>query len=405
MSSYTYRARDREGGLITGTMEAESERTVFSNVEQLGYSVVSIEDKGKTTLSINTVLEKFRSVKKRDVILFTRQLATLLHAGTALSPSLTTLTEQTANKKFKVILEEISQSVQKGESFSEALSRHPKVFNELFISMVRVGEAGGLLDEVLDRLALLGTQEMDMQSRLTSALVYPVVLVIVAFIVINFLIIGVLPKFVMVFSASGANLPIPTKIVLGLSWTLRRLWLPLAIIIGVGLGWFKNSLKNEDNREKYHARLLKIPLFGPLYAKVQISRFARVTSTLIASGIPILHALDVVEKTITNLVIRRAIRDIKTAIAEGHSLVTPFKASGLFNPMVVQMIATGEKSGNLDQMLKEIAGFYDPEIEYTVKNLTSLLEPFMLLVMGGMVAFIALSVLLPIFNLIKVFRG
>lgn len=402
---YKYKARDKQGGLISGTMEAEGEKAIFSELEKLGYGVIAIESGEKSALSAGSILERFKPVKKRDVILFTRQLATLLRSGTALSPSLAAVTEQTTNKKFKAILENISQSVEGGESLSDSLSKHPRLFPELFISMVKVGEAGGMLDNVLDRLSALGTQEMEMQSRLTSALVYPVVLVVVAFVVINFLIIGVLPKFVVVFSASGAELPIPTKIILGVSWTLQKLWLPIFIAAILGIVWFNNHLKNNAAKEAHHARLLKVPLFGELYAKVQISRFARITSALIASGIPLLQALDVVEKTLSNLVIRRAIRNIKTAVAEGHSLVEPFKASKVFNPMVVQMIATGEKSGNLDQMLQEICGFYDPEIEYTIKNLTALLEPFMLLVMGGMVAFIALSVLLPIFNLIKVFRG
>lgn len=402
---YTYKARDRQGGLITGTMEAAAEKNVTDNLDSLGYSVIQIESGEKQALSIDTLLESFKGIKKRDIIVFTRQLATLLRAGTALAPSLATISEQTTNKKFKAVLENVYQSVQGGESFSEALSRHARVFSELFISMVKVGEAGGLLDKVLDRLATLGTQEMEMQSRITSAIIYPVVLVVVAFAVINFLMIGVLPKFVVVFSASGAELPIPTKVILGLSWTMRKLWLPIIACIILVIAWFRGWLKNEERKEKFHRWLLRIPIFGSLYAKIQISRFTRITSALIASGIPILHALDVVEKTITNLAIRKAIKDIRFAITKGHSLVEPFKVSGLFNPMVVQMISTGEKSGNLDAMLQEITAFYDPEIEYTIKNLTALLEPFMLLVMGAMVAFIALSVLLPIFNLIKVFRG
>ncbi len=405
MPPFTYKVKDSQGGLLTGTMEAETENGVIDSLYKLGYSVITVENRAKKEFSLAALQERFERVTKKEIIIFTRQLATLLRSGVALGPSLRTVSEQTTNKKFKLILENIGQSVQGGESFSDALERHRKLFSELFISMVKVGEAGGMLEQVLDRLANLGTRELDTESRIMSAVIYPLVLVGVAFFVVNFLIIGVLPKFVMVFEASGAELPVPTKIVLGASWILRRLWLPLIAAAFIGLALFKKRLGNEKTRERFHARLLKIPVFGTLYTKIQIARFARITSSLIASGVPILQALSVVENTISNLVIRRAISGVRASIAEGNSLVEPFKESNLFNPMVVQMISTGEKSGNLDYMLNEIAAFYEPEIEHTIKNLTALLEPFMLLFMGLMVAFIALSVLLPIFNLIKVFRG
>ncbi|MFH1797725.1 MAG: type II secretion system F family protein [Candidatus Omnitrophota bacterium] len=406
MAQYSYRARDDRGELITGTMESESESALTVRLGEMGYSVIDIRSKENGNFSITAVLDRFQNFRKRDIILFTRQIAILLHSGTPLSEALSAVSEQTTNKKLKLIIEGVRQDVQKGENFSSALSKHPEAFSELFVCMVQVGEAGGLLDTILDRVALLGTQEMETQSRIASALVYPVVLVVVAFVVINFLVIGVLPKFVMVFSASGAQLPIPTKIVLGLGWTVRKLWIPIACAGTFISILFKKRLSSDKQfRIKFHAKLLKVPVFGPLYAKIQIARFARVSSALISSGIPILQTLEVVEKIITNFAIRRAIGDIKSAIAQGHSLVAPFKSSGLFSPMVIQMISTGEKSGNIDRMLGEIAGFYEPEVEYTIKNLTSLLEPFMLLTMGLMVGFIALSVLLPIFNLIKVFRG
>jgi len=405
MPVFTYRVRDRQGQLVAGTLEADNQRGVIDSLDRAGYSVVEISLQREIKLSLASLFERFERLEKREVILFTRQLSTLLRTGTSLSPSLSTICEQTTNKKFKAILEDVRHSVQSGMSFSQSLSRHPKVFSDLFISMVEVGEAGGMLDDVLERLAILGAQEQEVYSRITSALVYPVVLVFVAFIVVSFLIIGVLPKFVMVFQASGIKLPLPTQVILGISWILRKFWLVISIAIGLGLLWFKNYTRREEGRFIFHSWLLKIPIFGKIYSKIQVSRFSRLLSTLIASGIPILEALIVVEKTITNAVIRRAIQNIRVAISEGSSLVDPFKKSGLFSPMIIQMVSTGEKTGKLDQMLTEIATYYDPEIEYSIKNLTALLEPVMLLTMGIMVAFIALSVLLPIFNLIKAFRG
>lgn len=405
MSIYTYKARNRFGELVSGQLEGDNKESVAASLDRLGYSVTEITDKGEAGNSLKELILRFRRIDKQEIIIFTRQLATLLRTGMALSPSLATISEQTVNKKFKTVLEDIGQSVQGGLSFSEALSRHHKVFGEVFISMVQVGETGGILDKVLDRLAALGMQELETYSRVKSALIYPIVLVVIAFLVVNFLIIGVLPKFVMVFRASGASLPLPTQIVLGLSWILRKLWFFILagfVIIGY---MFKNYIKNPEGRFKFHSRILKIPIFGELYTKIQVSRFTRTLSALTSSGIPLLQGLVVVEKTISNVAIRRIIQNIRAAITEGNPLAEQFKASGFFSPMVVQMISTGEKTGKLDQTLEEVSSFYDPEIEHTLKNLTTILEPLMLLLMGGMVAFIALSVLLPIFNLIKVFRG
>jgi len=405
MATYTYKARDRFGELVTGTLDGADERGIIENLDRLGYSVTEITPEEKLSFSLADISSRLQRITKQEVIIFTRQLATLLRTGMPLSPSLATICEQTVNKKLKSILEDIQQSVQAGESFSKSLSKYPKVFSELFISMVEVGEAGGLLDEVLDRLASLGTQELETYSRIKSALIYPIVLVLVAFIIVNFLIVGVLPKFVMVFRASQATLPIPTQIVLGLSWILRRLWIPILIGIAVFGFWFRGYIQRPEGRFKFHSWLLTLPVFGQLYGKMQVARLSRSLAALTASGVPILQGLVVVEKTVTNMVAKRAIQGIHASITEGRPLVEPFKASGFFTPMVVQMISTGEKTGKLDQMLDEIASFYEPEIEYTVKNMTALLEPFMLLTMGVMVAFIALSVLLPIFNLIRVFRG
>jgi len=405
MPTYNYKARDRFGELSSGTLDCKDEAELVDNLDKLGYSVISVSSPDSKNFSLTGFFEQFQQIKKQEVIIFTRQLATLLRTGMALSPSLTTLCEQTVNKKFKQILEAVRESVQGGLSLSESLAKYPRIFSELFVSMVEVGETGGMLDKSLDRLAALGIQELDTQSRVKSALMYPIVLVVIAFLVVNFLVIGVLPKFVMVFKASQASLPLITKIVLGLSWSMRKLWLPILVALGLFGLWFKNYIKKPEGKFKFHSWLLKLPIFGPLYMKIQVSRFARTLSVLTSSGIPILQALMVVEKTLSNAVIRRAIQNIRNSITQGRPLLEQFKASGFFSPMVLQMVATGEKTGKLDQMLEEISAFYDPEIEYTVKNLTAILEPFMLLAMGLMVAFIALSVLLPIFNLIKVFRG
>ena len=405
MPAYNYKARNQQGEFVVGTLDMESESSVAANLDKLGYTILEIRTPSKVMPSFADFTDRFQGLNKQEVALFSRQLSTLIRSGMPLLPALTTICEQTVNKKFKIILEEIRQSVQAGSSFSEALSKYPTVFSELFVSMVRVGETGGIMDQVLDRLSTLGTQEMEIHSRVMSAMTYPIVLVVISFLIVNFILVGVLPKFVMVFKASDAALPIPTLIVLGASWVLRKFWILLLAIAVVGFTLFRRYTSKGPGKLRFHRWLLKVPVFGELYAKIQVSRFTRTLSTLTASGVPILQALSVVEKTITNVIIQKAVQDIRIAIASGSTLVEPFRATGLFSPMVVQMVAIGEKSGSIDRMLEEVSKFYDPEIEYTIKNLTSLLEPFMLLAMGMMVAFIALSVLLPIFNLMKVFKG
>lgn len=405
MTSYTYKAKNQQGELVSGTLDMENEQSAAANLDRLGYSILELRSSGPPVFSFSDLLDRFQRLEKQEIIIFTRQLATLIRSGMPLLPSLSTICEQTTHKKFKVILEDVRQSVQGGSGFSEALAKYPKVFSELFVSMIRVGETGGIMDQVLERLALLSTQEMEIYSRIQSAMTYPIVLVVMAFLIMNFILVGVLPKFIVVFKASEAALPLPTQIVLGMSFVLRRFWLLILSALIALVYYFRRYIQTERGRYQYHGWLLRVPIFGELYTKIQVARFTRTLSTLTGSGVPILHALMVVEKTITNVVIQRAIQNIRAALTAGSSLVEPFKASRIFSPMVIQMIAIGEKSGKIDTMLEDIAKFYEPEIENTIKNLTSLLEPFMLLAMGLMVAFIALSVLLPIFNLMKVFRG
>ena len=404
MTAFNYRAKNQQGELVAGTLEMETESSVVANLDRLGYTVLEIKTSAPGVPAITHFAERFQGLKKQEVVIFNRQLATLIRSGMPLLPALSTICEQTTNKKFKLILEDVRQSVQGGSSLSDALAKYPKVFSELFVSMVRVGETGGIMDHVLDRLAVLGTQEMEIYSRIMSAMTYPIVLVILSFLIVNFILVGVLPKFVMVFKASEAALPLPTQLVLAASWVLQKFWYMIIAAMVITFLYFRQAVSSGAGKVRFHSWLLKVPLFGELYKKIQVSRFCRTLSTLTASGVPILHALSVVERTITNVVIQKAVQDIRLAISSGSSLVEPFKASGIFSPMVVQMVSIGEKSGNIDKMLEEISKFYDPEIEYTIKNLTSLLEPFMLLSMGLMVAFIALSVLLPIFNLMKVFK-
>lgn len=404
MPNYIYKARDKSGALLTGTVGAADEIAVATNLRKLGYSVISIERESELKLRVAGLWQRRKRARRQELLFFTRQLSTMLKSGISLMEALMGIAQQTRHKLFRETIESVRKDIEAGVTFSDALSKHPRVFSELFISMVRVGEAAGILDDVLERLTILGTQELEVRTRIQSALTYPVILVTVAVLIVSFLLINIIPKFVVVFETYEARLPLPTQILLGVSFALRRLWLFLIIGLGLFILWFRRYLKTEKGRYKFDSYLLKMPLFGQLYLKLMVSRFARTFGALTTSGVSILEALSVTEKTVTNKVITRIIQNIRNAITEGESLAEPFKASGVFPPMVIQMVSAGEKTGKLDQMLSDVATFYDQEVEYTVRNITTALEPLLLLGMGIMVAFIALSVLLPIFNLIKVFR-
>jgi len=412
MANFNYKARDAQGRLTQGLIDAEDETKAALSIEKLGLSPIDIQKKGDVSIFLSVNEGKIetspffwtKKVSHQELLIFTRQLSTLISTGAPLITSLENVAGQTQNLRFKQIIKNIISSLESGLSFSESLAQYSDIFGNLYVSLIKVGEAGGLLDKVLSRLAELSTQEIDLRSRIRSALVYPVVLALVAFVIVNFVLVAVLPKFVTIFEASSAKLPLPTKVLLSLSYIVRNFWW----LIGLGIIFVLNSLKNyyrtSAGRYRIDSLFLRLPLFGPLTLKVMISRLSRSIAALTKSGVPVLEALTVVEETIPNVVLQKMIKDTRTAISQGQNLTEPFQASGLFPPMVIQLINTGERTGRLDQMFDQIAAFYEPEIEFTVRNLTSLLEPVMLLVMGLIVAFIALSVLLPIFNLIKVIR-
>lgn len=407
MITFDYKARDAQGKLAQGVIDAEDETKAALSIEKLGLSPVEIRlsGNGLRDTGIGSLIKFWmKRVSHQELLVFTRQLSTLISTGAPLITSLENVSGQTQNLKFKQVVKDIISSLEAGSSFSESLAKYPDIFGNLYVSLIKVGEAGGLLDKVLSRLAELSTQEIDLRSRIRSALVYPIVLAMVAFVIVNFVLVVVLPKFVTIFEASSAKLPAPTRILLGLSYIVRNYWWLLGIGVIFGLNQLRKYYRTSAGRYKIDSLLLHLPLFGPLTLKVMISRLSRSIAALTKSGVPVLEALSVVEKTLPNVVLQKMIKDTRAAISQGQSLTEPFQASGLFPPMVIQLISTGERTGKLDQMFDQIASFYEPEIEFTVRNLTSLLEPLMLLVMGVIVAFIALSVLLPIFNLISVIR-
>ncbi|MDD5526479.1 MAG: type II secretion system F family protein [Candidatus Omnitrophica bacterium] len=403
MASFIYKARNVQGESIHGIIDAADENKAASAIEHLGLIPIQISH---NTGSYSGSFMQFRikRISRQELLIFTRQLSTLIATGAPLITSIQNVADQAQNPRFKQILGSIVSSLESGVSFSESLAQYPDIFGDLYVSLIKVGEAGGLLDKVLARLAELSVQEIDLRSRITSALVYPAVLASVAFIIVNFVLVAVLPKFTAIFEASSAKLPLPTRALLGLSYLARNYWWLMALAAVFILNALRNYYRTPDGRRYFDSLFLRLPLFGPLTLKVMVSRLSRSIAALTKSGVPVLEALTVVETTVSNVVLQNMIKDTRAAISSGQSLTEPFKASGLFPPMVIQLINTGERTGRLDKMFDQIADFYEPEIEFTIRNLTSLLEPIMLLVMGTVVVFIALSVLLPIFNLISVIK-
>ena len=404
MTIFNYKARDKTGKEILGNIDAPDETIVIRSLRQLDYSIISIEKEPQLKQKTEAFLARIKGVSPSELLFFVRQLATLLKSGVPLTTAVLSIKEQTKNKLMQKTLGQISKNIKEGGSLSDSLADCPKVFSPYFVSMVRVGETGGILENILDRLIQLLTQELEIRSRIKSAMTYPVILVIAAVVIVTFIMARIVPKFIPIFETYEAQLPLPTQILFTLSSVIGKLWyVPLILFVGLCL-WFRRYLKSERARYNFNIFLFKIPLFGPLYLKVTIAQFSRTLAALIRSGVPLLDALGVTQKTVSNVPIKNIIQNVSSAISKGESLSEPFKEASIFPTMVIQMISVGEKSGKLDQVLFDVANFYDQEIDYTIRNMTAVLEPALLLIMGSMVAFIALSVLLPIFNLVKVLR-
>jgi type IV pilus assembly protein PilC len=397
-----YKARNRTGQVVSGSKEAPNEAAVAHYLNDLDYYIVSIileKEETKVQLSLRP-----RRVRIQDMVTFTRQLATMMKAGMTFSVSLDTLLEQTENPILKETVAQLRRDVAGGLSFSDALAKHPKVFSELYCNMVRAGETGGVLEEILDRLIFITEREVETKSKIGAALTYPLIMVAVAVLVIGFLTVVVFPKFMNVFVSAEIILPLPTRVLLGVSAFFQSYWW---IIVG-GIGGVFLGIKAYSTTEAGGIAIdrikLKIPIFGLLIRKLVVSRFARILSTLHNSGVPILNALEIVERIIGNRVIARVVETVRISVREGESLAVPLKMSGEFPPMVVHMVTVGEESGTLDKMLTEVADTYDREVDYALKNLTAALEPVLIVAMGVVVAFIALSLFLPYFEMLKIIR-
>ncbi len=398
MSVFVYTGRTRGGQTITGEMDAPTREAVVAKLRT--QQVIATNVRGK---SRDITIPGFGGgVDEKEIVVFTRQFATMIDAGLPLVQCLEILASQQDNKVFKKALIEIRQSVEGGLTFAAALKQHPKIFASLYVNMVEAGEAGGILDTILNRLAVYMEKAMALKKRVKSAMIYPSTIVSVAVIVVIFLLIFVIPTFKSLFEGFGAALPLSTQIVLDLSrivrtYALHGLGVIIAMIVGIRM-WYKTP----SGKLAIDSFLLKTPVFGILIRKVAVAKFTRTLGTLISSGVAILDGLEITARTAGNKVVEMAILRTRASIAEGKTIAEPLKASGVFPPMVVQMIAVGEQTGALDAMLGKIADFYDDEVDNAVTNLTALLEPMLMVFLGVVIGGVVIAMYMPIFKLVTV---
>jgi len=401
--AFNYQARDNTGKSIRGALEAISQEEVAEKLQRMGYTPVTIT-KVFTGLKLEQLGWNFRRIKTKDIVMFNVQLANMLNAGLSIISSLDTLQKQNENKRLGEVIGRVSRSVEAGESFSQALSKHPRVFPHLLVSMVKAAEASGGLDKVLNKYAEFAEAQADLQGKIKEALYYPIILIVAATGVIVFMATVLIPKFVEIFNRAGISLPLPTIILYGMGTAIRQFWYVI-ILVGVAavLG-LKRYVRTETGKFRFDKVSLKLPILGPIVRQICISRFARTLSTLVGSGVPILESLDIVSDVVNNQVLCRVIRQMRQSTEKGERLAESLKVSEEFPPDTVQMISVGEESGNLAGMLNKISDFYDRAIGYSIKRLVASLEPILLLVMGAIVAFTMASMLLPMFNMVKILR-
>ncbi|MBM7867891.1 type II secretion system F family protein [Heliobacterium gestii] len=409
MATYRYRARDSRGTVREGTIQEESEKSVALTLREQGLFVVEVrEEKGGAAKSAGagdaagSAFSVFRRKTPAKVLaVFCRQLSTLVNAGVPIHSSLSILTQQTEHPALRQALLRVAADLQRGYNLSQAVGLHPNVFPEMFVHMIEAGELGGVLEEVLQRLATHFEKDSETRSKVKSALTYPAVVFSIGILAVTFILGFVIPRFTSALGSLGAELPALTKRVLDLSeWVKGYWWTALLAALALYL-IFGELRKTPQMRLLLDRYTLKIPIFGDMLLKVSVARFCRTLGTLIRSGVPMLQALEVVEKTAGNQAVSEGVMNTRESIRKGQGLADPLRKTGIFPPMVVQMVAVGEETGALDVMLEKVSDYYEMEVNGLVSRLSTVIEPIMLVVLGGMVAMLVIAMLLPIFEVIS----
>jgi type IV pilus assembly protein PilC len=400
--TYAYKGRDLAGKVVSGTLVADNPQLVVSRLREMGYTPISVDVK---TQGMGRELHILPArVKLKDLAVFSRQFATMVNAGLPILRALSILETQSESKKLRETTAEVRVDIERGSSLSAAMQKHPKVFSKLYVAMVKSGETGGVLDQVLVRLADNLEREVSLRHRIRSAMTYPIVVLGFVTLILAAMLIFIVPQFKSIYAQLGGSLPLPTKLLLTVSDAVKHFWY-IVIAATVALVFVIRRVKRTPQGQATWDRLkLRIPIFGSLFQKSALARFSRVLGVLNRSGVPILQSLEVVSDTVNNSLMSAAIIDVQNAVKQGESLAKPLGEHSVFPPMVVQMLTVGEETGALDTMLEKVAQFYDDEVTAAVDSLTSIIEPLMIFVVGGAVGLSVIALYLPMFNIINLIK-
>ncbi|GAB4443466.1 MAG: type II secretion system F family protein [bacterium] len=399
MPKYFYKARDMSGKAIESYIEAPSREEALRILDNEGVIPIEVKETGR--FSLKAIRDRLFAVSKTDIILFSTQLATMLKAGLPITRSLRAIKTQIKNKDFKNAVDDIVQNIEKGRTFYNSLSQYPQFFDEIYVATVQIGEVSGNLAEILLRLADNIEKDESVKQKIKNATLYPKLVVGAIFVAVIILITFVIPKFAALYKGFKTELPLPTRILIGISGFFQTYWYIVAMIMIAFIAFFAYLKHTESGRKIYDPLILKVPIIGELALKIVMIRFSRFFSLLFSSGVVVTNILDLIEKALGNVVFQEKVKEIKKDILAGVSLSEAVKRTGFFTPLVQEMINVGEETGALDEMLKKVSDFYENELDYTIKNLTTLIEPIMLVGIFGMVLFLALSVFLPMWDMMK----
>lgn len=403
MPVFQYTVRDATGNVRSGTSEAENQDILKRRLQEQGFTVADLK---QTAAKVKKQGTGFGRVKLKDLSIFCRQFSTMIDAGVSLVRALDVLGEQTQNTKLRRILREIQTEVESGQTLSKSMQKYPRVFNNLFIGLVRAGEVGGVLEEALQRLSHFLEKDMELKRKVKAAMTYPIIVVVVALAIVMGLCTFIVPKFIELFKELGVKeLPWMTQVLVNFSDFMLHRWYWLIVIVVAIWLTIKYAYRTKLGKRVMDRLKLKVPVFGPLSHKVCLARFSRTLSTLLVSGVPILQAMETVAGTVGNEIISEAIMNARARIREGDRINEPLMKSKMFPPMVVHMISIGEESGALDQMLSKIAEFYEAEVEATLQSLTSAIEPIMIVILGVCVGFIVIAMFMPLLQVISNLSG
>ncbi|HVF05926.1 MAG TPA: type II secretion system F family protein [Frankiaceae bacterium] len=400
-TTFAYKVRDRAGKVQSGTIEAENGAAVAAKLKGMGYAPISIDETSKGGLKTEVKIpgKGPKKVKLRDLAIMSRQFATMINSGLSLLRALSILAEQTENPELARVLGEVRNDVETGNALSSSLAKHPKVFPPLMVNMTKAGEVGGFLDSVLLQVAENYEAEVKLRGKVKAAMTYPVVVFVLAILMCIVMLIFIVPTFASMFDTLGGQLPAPTRLLVFMSEQLRTL-LPVFVVLLIAAAMIWKRIKHTERVRNFVDPIkLKMPVFGPLFQKIALSRFARNLGTMMSSGVPILQSLDIVADTTGNVVLGRAVRDVQESVRTGEALAKPLENHAVFPPMVVQMMAVGEDTGALDTMLLKISEFYDQEVEATTESLTALIEPLMIAFLGAVVGSMIVALYMPIFRI------